>query len=62
VSAPANATLKGGPQATVTATIATLAGGGGSVEAAPPGVTAAGGKVSLSGGMVDVAGGLVKIN
>ncbi len=62
VSAPANATLKGGPQAAVTATIATLAGGGGSVEAAPAGVTAAGGKVSLSGGMVDVAGGLVKIN
>jgi hypothetical protein len=62
VSAPANATVQGGPQAMVVATVATLAGGGGSVEAGPAGVTAAGGKVSLSGGMVDVTGGLVKIN
>lgn len=56
------ATMKGTASATVNGPTATLAGGGGSVEAAAAGVTAAGGKVDLSGGMVNISGGMVKIN
>lgn len=56
------ALVKGSSKATVTAPTSTLAGGGGSVEAAGAGVTAAGGKVDISGGMVGISGGMVKIN
>jgi len=62
VTAPTNATVQAGAAATVTAATATLAGGGGAVQAGGPGVTVGGGTVNVSGGMVSLAGGMVKIN
>ena len=62
VKLDSGALVSGSSKATVTAPTSTLAGGGGSVEAAGAGVTAAGGKVDISGGMVGISGGMVKIN
>ena len=57
-----NALMSSPGTGTVQAPTATLAGGGGSVEASGAGVTCAGGQVNVSGGMVNVSGGMVSIN
>jgi type VI secretion system secreted protein VgrG len=58
----ANAMVKADTSAEVHAPTATLAGGGGKVEAAAAGVKVAGGQVDVSGSMVNVTGGMVSIN
>ena len=57
-----NALMSSPGTGTVQAPTATLAGGGGSVQASGAGVTCTGGQVNVSGGMVNVSGGMVKIN
>ncbi len=58
-----SATVSGNSSATVTAPTSTLAGKGGSVEAAAAGVTVSGGKVDVSAqGVATVSGAMVKIN
>jgi len=62
VFGPANATVQGGPDATVNAPTVTMSGGGGVVTASGAGVTATGGVVDVKGGEINVTGMLVRIN
>lgn len=63
VQLDSSALMFGPSSATVNGPTATLAGGGGSVEAAAAGVkVATGAKVDVSGSMVGISGAIVKIN
>lgn len=58
-----DATVTGNANATLTAPTATLAGKGGSVEAAAAGVTVSGGKIDVSAsGVTSISGAMVKVN